>query len=150
MKYIPILMMALLGACAQQTEAPAVPPLRAAVEAHLAAVSARDMDALLPTLTEGESLVMIGPSGHKFDTRQQYVDFHRQWFAGNDGGKLEPEILRLIESPALGHAFIRYRYSFKDASGNDQSMENWLALTFALENGGWRLVFDQNTPTEPK
>jgi ketosteroid isomerase-like protein len=145
MKYFLILMVTLLGACAQRTETPAVPPLRAAVEAHLAAVSARDMDALLPTLTEGESLVMIAPNGHKFDTRQQYVDFHQQWFAGNDGGKLEPEILRLIETPALGHAFIRYRYSFKDVSGKEQSMENWLALTFALENGSWRLVFDQNT-----
>jgi hypothetical protein len=25
-------------------------------------------------------------------------------------------------------------------------MVNWLALTFALEDGAWRLVFDQNTP----
>jgi ketosteroid isomerase-like protein len=149
MKHVLVLMAALLGACARQAEAPAVPPLRAAVEAHLAAVSARDMDALLPTLTAGESLVMIAPNGRKFDTRQQYIDFHRQWFAGNDGGTLEPEILRVIESPALGHAFIRYRYRFKDASGTGQSMENWLALTFALESGHWRLVFDQNTPVAP-
>lgn len=38
------------------------PPFRAAVEAHLAAISARDMKALLPTLTGDNDLVMIAPS----------------------------------------------------------------------------------------
>ncbi len=143
MKYCLVLMAILLGACSPP------PPLRPAVEAHLAAVSARNMDALLPTLTDGENLFMITPNGHRFDTRRQYIDFHRQWFASNDGGKLEPEIIRIIETPGLGHAFIRYRYSFKDVAGKEQSMESWLALTFALENSSWRLVFDQNTLIEP-
>ena len=51
-------------------------------------VAARDMNALLPTLTGGDDLTMIAPNGHKFDTRQQYIDFHRQWFATNDDGRL--------------------------------------------------------------
>jgi len=123
-----------------------VPPLRAAVEAHLAAISARDMDALLPTLTGGDSLTMIAPNGHKFDTRRQYVDFHRQWFAAKDDGKLEViEIARIIESPALGHALIRYRYNSRDQAGKTQAAVSWLALTFALEKDSWRLIFDQNT-----
>src|SRR5688572_7436196 len=80
------------------------PPFRAAVEAHLAAVAARDMEALLPTLTSGESLTMIAPNGQTFDTRQQYIDFHKQWFGMRDNGKLEvTEFLRFIESAELGH-----------------------------------------------
>jgi ketosteroid isomerase-like protein len=136
------------GAVRSQSVSTPAPPFRAAVEAHLAAVAARDMDALVPTLTGGHDLTMIAPNGFKFDTRQQYVDFHRQWFATKDGGKLEPEIVRLIESPALGHALIRYRYSFKDGSGTARTTVSWLALTFALEDGRWRLVFDQNTLIE--
>ena len=91
----------LLGACS----APAplsIPPFRPAVEAHLAAVSARDMGALLPTLTTGVELTMIAPNGFKFDAREQYVVFHRQWFATTDVGRLTTEIVRLIESAALG------------------------------------------------
>lgn len=139
------LVLALLQACGSSSPPP--PPFRAAVEAHIAAVSARDMEALLPTLTNGENLTMIAPDGRKFDTRQQYIDFHRQWFAMQDEGKLELiEFVRFVESPGLGHVFLKYRYSFKDPAGATQSMVNWLALTFALEEGSWRLVFDQNTP----
>jgi ketosteroid isomerase-like protein len=133
------------GAAIPQSSSAPAPPFRAAVEAHLAAIAARDMAALLPTITGGRELTMIAPNGYKFDTREQYVDFHRQWFATKDDGKLDPEIVRLIESPALGHALIRYRYSSKDEAGKARATVAWLALTFALEDGSWRLVFDQNT-----
>lgn len=88
---------------------------------------------------------MIGPDGHKWETKDQFVECHRGWFAAKDDGKLEPTIVRLIESPALGHALIKYRYTSKAASGQTQTIVSWLALTFAMEHGRWRLVFDQNT-----
>lgn len=131
-----------------QHAAPPAPSLRAGVETHLAAIAARDMDAMLPTLTRGPDLTMIAPNGFKIDTRQHFVDFHRQWFAAKDGGQLESEIVRLIESPSLGHALIRSRYTSRDQDGRTQTSITWLALTFALEAGSWRLVFDQNTRVE--
>ncbi|HEX5056942.1 MAG TPA: DUF4440 domain-containing protein [Gammaproteobacteria bacterium] len=144
----------LVGLCATlvlQACGTSSPPFRPAVEAHLAAIAARDMDALLPTLTLGEDLTMLMPDGQRFDTRQEYIDFHRQWFGMQTDGKFEVvEYSRFIESPKLSQAFLRYRYSFKDAGGEPQVMENWLTLTFALEDGAWRLVFDQNTPTPPQ
>jgi ketosteroid isomerase-like protein len=142
-------LVAACGSVLRSSAAPA-PPFRAAVEGHLAAVSARDMNRLLPTLTGGNELTMIAPNGYKFDTRQQYVDFHRQWFATKDDGKLAAEIVRVIESPALGHALIKYRYSSKDNAGRPQAIDSWLTLTFALEDGSWRLVFDQNTVIGPR
>jgi ketosteroid isomerase-like protein len=142
----------LVGLCAAGTPSSAAPapPFRAAVEAHLAAISARDMDRLLPTLTAGNDLTMIAPNGHKLDTRQQYIDFHRQWFATKDDGKYAAEIVRLIESPALAHALIKYRYSSKGEAGKPNVIDSWLTLTFALEDGSWRLVFDQNTLLDPR
>ena len=131
-----------------QHSSPSAPPLRAGVEAHLTAIAARDMNALLPTLTRGSDLTMIAPNGYKLDTRQQFVDFHRQWFAAKDDGRLQSEIVHLVESPSLGHALIRSRYSSKGEGGRTQTSATWLALTFALEEGKWRLVFDQNTPID--
>lgn len=135
------------SAISQQAVPPA-PSLRAGVETHLAAIAARDMAAVLPTLTRGPDLIMIAPNGVKIDTRQQFVDFHRQWFAAKDGGRLESEIVRLIETPSLGHVLIRSRYTSQGQDGRTQTSTTWLALTFALEAGRWRLVFDQNTPIE--
>jgi ketosteroid isomerase-like protein len=145
--YVSAGFLALIALQACRTSAP---PFRPAVEAHLAAIAARDMDALLPTLTKGEDLTMLMPDGQKFDTRQEYIDFHRQWFGVQNDGKFEVvEYSRFIESPELSQVLLRYRYSYKDAAG-EQVMENWLTLTFALEDGVWRLVFDQNTPTPPQ
>ena len=121
------------------------PPLRPAVETHLQAVRTRNLAALLPTLTSGSDLRMIVPGGFQYTTRAEYVAFHRQWFATNDNGRFDPEIVHLVESPRLGHALIKLHYCSTAPTGAAQDVVSWLALTFALENGGWRLVFDQTT-----
>ena len=125
------------------------PPLRPAVETHLQAVRTRNLAALLPTLTAGSDLRMILPTGLQSTTRAQYVDFHRQWFATNDNGQFAPEIVHLVESPRLGHALIKLRYRATAPTGATQDIVSWLALTFALEDGQWRLVFDQSTLIQP-
>ena len=135
-----------LAGCVAVADTAFAPPFRPAVEAHLAAVSSRNIETLLPTLTHGDRLTMIAPNGFRWETRQQYVDFHRQWFASPDGGKLDYEIVDTVESPALSHALIKYTYTTTAQPHSDPA---WLALTFALEEGNWRLVFDQNTSISP-
>lgn len=121
------------------------PPLRPAVETHLLAVRTRNLSALLPTITSGSDLRMIAPSGVQSTTRAEYVAFHRRWFANSDHGQFDPEIVHLRESPRLGHALIKLRYRATAPTGAVQDSLSWLALTFALEDGRWRLVFDQST-----
>jgi ketosteroid isomerase-like protein len=143
---LPLFLVALAinaSACAS------TPPLRPAVETHLHAVRTRNLAALLPTLTRGTDLRMILPTGLQSTTTAQYVDFHRHWFATNDNGQFNPEIVHLVESPRLGHALIKLRYRSTTPTGTTQEIVSWLALTFALEDGGWRLVFDQSTLIQP-
>jgi len=136
---------------AAPSRAAAAPSFRQTLDTHLAAIRDRDLEALVPTLTQGADLTMIAPNGLKFDTRQQFIDFHRGWFASKDEGRYEGEVVRVVESPAQGVALIRYRYSSRGADGQTQASVAWLTLTFALEGGRWGLVFDQNTAirTEP-
>lgn len=136
-------------ACLAMLAAPAcattAPPLRPAVEAHLRAIATRNLDDLLPTITSGTDLQMIAPDGYRFTTRQQYVDFHRGWFSTEDGGRLDAEVVHVTAGADLGHALVRYRYGSKVPNGTAHEITSWLALTFALEDGRWRLVCDQNT-----
>jgi ketosteroid isomerase-like protein len=123
-----------------------VQPFVDALEAHLDAVVTHDMEALLPTLTSGEELTMITPDGTRLTTKQQYIDFHRQWFAADDDQEeLDFEIVSVVESSELSHALMRIRYLYTGPAGDQQSYTGWLTLTFALEDGRWALVFDQNT-----
>jgi hypothetical protein len=79
----------------------------------------------------------VGEPGHPCPTPP-----HRP---GPRSTQLEPTIVRVIETPALAHALIKYRYTSKGASGQTQTIAAWRALTFAMEGGHWHLVFDQNT-----
>lgn len=134
-----------MAACAEP-EAPSPEPappgasaLAAAVDAHVAAIGARDLDALLATVTARDSLTLIFPDGTVLPTRQDYVDFHTGWFADSTWTMaLQPVSTTVREG--LGVALLRTTYT--DASGPRDAM---LALTFAPEAGAWRLVFDQNT-----
>lgn len=128
----------------------AVPSFRAALDAHLAAVSSRNLEALVPTLTRRPDLTLLLPDGKKLDTRQQFIELHREWFATQDEGRWEGEVVRVIETAELAHALVRYRYSSRQETGQRRISESWLTLTFALEDGAWRLVFDQNTPISVK
>src|SRR5262245_4583933 len=145
-KFAASLLAGSLAGCVAVADTAYAPPFRPAVETHLSAIASRNMEALIPTLTTGEDLVMIAPNGMKWETRQQYVDFHRQWFASPDGGKLNYEIVSTVESPQLSQALVRYTYA---TAAQPKSDPTWLALTFALEDGAWRLVADQNTSISP-
>jgi ketosteroid isomerase-like protein len=107
--------------------------------AHVNAVRNRDLDALIKTITAGDNLTLIFPNGKTTHTRQAYIDFHREWFA-EQGWTMQMEPVSVQSSDELRVALMRTTYT--DASGSRQGL---LALTFAREQGQWRLVFDQNT-----
>lgn len=107
--------------------------------AHIDAIRKRDLDALINTITAGDNLTLVFPNGTTTYTRQEYVDFHRKWFA-EPGWTMQMEPVSLQTSNELHVALMRTTYT--DAAGPRHGL---LALTFAREQGQWRLVFDQNT-----
>lgn len=109
------------------------------VAAHTAAIQERDLDALVATVTTGDSLPVIFPEGIMIQTRQEYIDFHRDWFA-DDTWTMELEPVSTTLGDGFGVALLRSTYT-----DDEPSRKALLALTFARERDGWRLVFDQNT-----
>ncbi|UHQ23945.1 SgcJ/EcaC family oxidoreductase [Lysobacter sp. 5GHs7-4] len=131
--------------------AAATPPrsLQATLDAHLAAINARDLDALLATVTRGERLTLILPNGQVLDTREQFRALHVDWFAERDW-RMRFEIRSLRELGDVGVALVKYESQALQADGSFQTRRNaWLSLVFAKEADGWRLVYDQNTVIPP-
>ena len=132
-----------LAACADPAPPPPPGPtaadLTATVDAHAGAIDARDLDALMATVTDGDSLTLIFPDGTTLLTRDQYRDFHVGWFADSSWTMAMQPVSQTVRD-GLGVALLRTTYT--DAAGPRDAM---LALTFAPEDGAWRLVFDQNT-----
>ncbi len=145
---VPMIAAALAAGLAASAASAEPAAFRRTLDAHLDAVRTRNLEALIPTLTEGTGLTLIMPNGEKLDTRQQFIDFHRAWFADPNGGRWEGEVVRVVESDNQAVALVKYRYGARGAPAVSVS---WLTLTFARERGRWGLVFDQNTSirTEP-
>lgn len=136
------------GGTARGGEGPVQPPadsFAAALETHLRAIRERDLEALLDTITTGEKLILVFPDGTLTDSRAEYVEFHEAWFAA-PGWRMEFDVLHVIERPLLSHALLKYRYEDASGDGEPRTSVSYLAVTFAQEDGRWRLVFDQNTP----
>ncbi|MEZ5895096.1 MAG: nuclear transport factor 2 family protein [Parvularculaceae bacterium] len=132
----------LVSACAQSAPRP---DFRAALDAHLSAIAAKDIEAFTPTLTSRDDLMVIFPNGSAIETTQGVVDFHRDWFA-DDQWRMDPKVVKIIEGDDLSTALLKYDY--RDTS-DGEPRSSWLVLVFKLEDGAWRLVHDQNTKIIP-
>ena len=134
-----------LGACQSVPDAPPT-SFRDTLERHVAAIQSRDYQGIVDTITTGEELVLIFPDGERYETRAQFLAFHREWFADRDWVMvLEP--VRVWEGRDYGYALYRTSYD-PDGAGPTPGRPAYLSLGFRLENGQWRLVHDQNTRIE--
>ena len=131
------------SACVTADPAARTPPFEAAVERHLAAVGARDYEALVPTVTEEERLLLIFPNGHVTHSRAEFLSFHREWFA-DPNWTMKFEKIGTYYIEGYGRALYRTTYD-GDGSGPEEPRSSYLSLGFRLEKGQWRLVDDQNT-----
>lgn len=115
----------------------------ATLDRHVAAVPARDLAAIEATITRGDSLELMFPSGKRLTTRAEYLDFHRKWFA-DKGWTITFERQSLTEGKDIAFATYKTTVSSTD-NGKPVNSASWLTLTFRKEGGEWRLVHDQNT-----
>ena len=117
----------------------------ATLQKHLQAIQQRDLVALEKTLTRSEDLYLFLPNGTLLTTRTEFLDFHREFFAGTTWTqRMDP--LRTVYTPTLATVAFHTRYDDSDGpDGKPYFSESYLTLTFARQNGRWGLVQDQNT-----
>ena len=113
----------------------------AALDAHIASIAARDVDAYADTLTERDDLQLIFPGGERIDGVEGVIDFHEDWF-DDEKWVFSIEVLKTQVGADMAYAFTKT--SYQDEEGAPPRFA-WLVLVFALEDGEWKLVHDQNT-----
>ena len=121
--------------------AAARPPFRPALKAHLDAIETKDIVAYKPTVTTREDLHLVFPDGSVIETTEGVVSFHEEWFK-DANWRWNGQDTRIMEGVDMAAAFMKYDYR-DTPEGAPRSA--WLVLIFALENGAWRLIHDQNT-----
>ncbi|MBK9473054.1 MAG: nuclear transport factor 2 family protein [bacterium] len=117
------------------------PDFDAALQAHLAAISNRDLDAFKARLTRGERLFTIVQNGHAFTTPAELIEIHEHWFQ-DPNWIWEGSVAHQVVGEDMAMALIKYQYR---AKADDKPFSTWLVYVFRLEDGEWRIVHDQNT-----
>lgn len=110
-----------------------------ALNDHLDAITNRNIDAFAETIAS-DDLHLVGADGSIIEGRENAVAAHRDWFS-NDSWTFEPEILWTREEQGAGWALTRVDYR------EGETQRRFLLLfLFVVEDGAWKLVYDQNTP----
>lgn len=148
MKQRPWLMLFLLSICALNFTAAAQDcDFDCALKTHLDAIQQKDFDSFLTTITREDSISFILPNGAYFDSRAQFVEMLRGWFA-EGGWHFNYKIIRKVKGADLSMALLLVSYDEDDRNGQPYHIDHYLNLIFQKENGEWRLTHDQNTKTE--
>ncbi len=123
--------------------APAAPKTRtfsAALEEHIAAISTHDVERFVATLAREAEPRAIGPSDTMIEGAEALRKTHAEWFATADWTFSPREVWR-HEGTDMGIALFDVAYAEPD--GEHRFL---LSFVFVREAGGWRFLYDQNTP----
>ncbi len=113
------------------------------LEIHLNAIENRNLEELGPTVADDVS--MISPNGDKMDSKETFMDFHKNWFEQKNW-EWKGNILNTESSDSLGYALLQYKYIENDSLGKSiYESDAYLILVFRNDREGWQLVHDQNT-----
>jgi ketosteroid isomerase-like protein len=116
---------------------------RATLEKHLGAVAAKNIDVIAATVAD--SVTLIFPDGEVLQSKQKFIDFHKDWFK-DTAWKMTTEILKATEGGALSYGLIKYQYTKLNGDGSIKTQSNaYLMLIFEKQKDGWKLIHDQNT-----
>jgi hypothetical protein len=117
------------------------PDFDAALQRHFDAIVNRDLEAFKANLTGNETLYTIVQNGHAFKTPQELIDIHEMWFK-DPNWIWEGSVVHKVVGEDMAMAVVKYSYRAKP---EDAPFESWLTYVFALEDGAWRIIHDQNT-----
>jgi uncharacterized protein (TIGR02246 family) len=113
-----------------------------AVDAHLAAIGRRDVDAYLATVHD--DVALITPAGALAAGRDEVARFHRDWF-GDPDWSWEVEALHSTVTGDTGVVVLSVDYRDIDPDGKPYARRYLLSLVFVRSGDRWLLLHDQNT-----
>ncbi|MEQ9661337.1 MAG: nuclear transport factor 2 family protein [Parasphingopyxis sp.] len=145
-----MLAMAAMAGCAQadgESADPAAPECDydCTLDRHLTAIRGGDWDGFVATITAEPDIQLILPDGTLIEGREAYLETLEPWLTGG-GFTFDTETVDQRVGSDLGYTLLNVT---SRVEAEDRTSTFFLLLTFALEDGEWRLVHDQNTRIPP-
>ncbi len=113
------------------------------LQRHMQAIIEKDLVSYEDTI-HATNITLVLPNGKLIQTRDEFVQFNRDWFADRDW-KLSYEVVKTVETSEMSFAVLLIHYDDLDSEGLPYHQDYYLHLVFVNENGHWLLTYDQNT-----
>ena len=115
-----------------------------ALDDHLAAIRARDLDRLARTVSRRE-VVLVTARGDVSTDPARFLALHAEWFRSSTWS-IETRVLHERVGADVATCLLALDYRDRQPDGTPLHERSILALVFAREDGRWVMVQDQNTP----
>jgi uncharacterized protein (TIGR02246 family) len=115
-----------------------------ALQAHLDAIAARDLEALASTVAPDE-VVLISAAGEVTTSAEHFLAQHREWFASRTWS-LQTRLVHQRVGAGLAVFVLELDYRDTSADGTPVRIPSILTLAFERRGDRWLMVHDQNTP----
>lgn len=123
------------------------PAARTVMEAHLAAIAAKDLPSLRTTLSPRGDMKLILPAEEIEEGTKAFIDFHEAWFSDTTWS-FETKILDLQAGESLANAVTELVYREPERDGKPYF--NRMIVTYLLRkiDGQWFVVQDHASSAE--
>ena len=111
-----------------------------ALDEHLAAIAARDIERFAATVSRSPDARVIGPDGTAIVGGDAIVAAHRGWFESEKAWTFTPRVVLERAGDTLAFALLDVDYH----EGGTQRRFS-LCVVFARDDGSGKLFYDQNT-----
>ncbi len=125
--------------CSSQSQEDETEEFSPVLAKHLRGISERNLGYIEATVDDHVTLIL--PDGSMVESKQEFVEFHRQWFK-DPTWKMEQVVLETNEGRDMSYCLLNYRII---RVGENAGPETFLLLVFRKQATGWKLVHDQNT-----
>jgi ketosteroid isomerase-like protein len=115
---------------------------RAALDEHLAALCARDVDRFAATL--GDDAIVVDGAGELNCGTDAVLQSHAEWFGMAEPWTFAYDVVFARETPSSGLALLEVTYRHTPDAAPSRFL---LSLVFERDaTGAFKFVYDQNTP----
>ena len=118
-----------------------------AINQFCTAISSKNLSKLKEFIPVSGDLTAILSDGAVIDSSQEYLEFHKEWFAEKDWTiTFDPVFTE--ESSEMGYAIIETEYFDKEEDGSPFAIEILKTVIMRKQENGWSIVHSQQTEGE--
>lgn len=111
---------------------------------YVRTVQQSDLEGMFTIITDSDDFFFLTVNGKKLN-RDEYYQFHREWFKQQDW-EMPVQLIQIKEEINFGYALAIFHYRQRTPDGETRHLDSYFTLIFQKEDDSWKVIADICTP----